>query len=214
MTGRVLQFDAGAHKVVDALLPWYVNGTLSAEEHEYVRQHLGECAQCRREADWLRELHAACVAAQATPEGSKALAPLRRHLEAPRSGSGLWDRLRHAWAGSGAWGGWAVAASVLVGLLAVSSIRDSSAPALYRTLAAPESAARTGSLIVVFDPSTTEANLRRMLREAGARVIDGPTQSNAYVLDVPAERRDDAMRALHAERSVILVERLSQEARR
>jgi len=51
-----------------------------------------------------------------------------------------------------------------------------------------------------------------MLRKAGARLVDGPTQSNAYVLDVSAGQRDDAMRALRSERSVVLVERLSNEA--
>ena len=72
---------------------------------------------------------------------------------------------------------------------------------------------RNGSLIVVFDPATTEAELRRILREADARLVDGPTRANAYVLDVPAERRDVALRALRSERSVLLVERLTQEGK-
>jgi hypothetical protein len=212
MTGRVLRLEVGVHKVVDALLPWYVNGTLSREEHDYVHRHLSECALCRHEVEWLRELHAACVAAESTPDGAKALGNLRRQLEAPRVAGEAPSGGGRRWSLDGNRVRWAVAASVLVGVLAVALVRQDDAPALYRTLAAPESAARTGSLIVVFDPTTTEADLRRMLRKAGARLVDGPTQSNAYVLDVPAEQRDDAMRALRSERSVVLVERLSNEA--
>jgi len=55
MTGRVLRFGSSVHKVVDALLPWYVNGTLEGDELEGVRRHLGECELCRREAEWLRK---------------------------------------------------------------------------------------------------------------------------------------------------------------
>jgi hypothetical protein len=51
--------------------------------------------------------------------------------------------------------------------------------------------------------------LRRILRGAGARVVDGPTESNAYVLDVPAERRMLALQRLRAERAVVLVEPLA-----
>jgi len=212
MTGRVLRLEAGVHKVVDALLPWYINGTLSREEHDYVHRHVAECALCRHEVEWLRQLHAACVAAESTPDGAKALGHLRRQLEAPRVAGEASGRTRRPWQLDGKQVRWALAASVLVGVLAVALVRQNDAPALYRTLAAPESAARTGSLIVVFDPTTTEADLRRMLRKAGARLVDGPMQSNAYVLDVPAGQRDHAIRALRSERSVVLVERLSNEA--
>src|SRR5947199_119876 len=61
MSGRVLRLDPAAHKVADALLPWFVNGTLDADERALVEQHITECARCRDEVEWLRELHAACA---------------------------------------------------------------------------------------------------------------------------------------------------------
>ncbi len=82
-------------------------------------------------------------------------------------------------------------------------------PALYRTLGAAPGSAPAGSIAVVFDPATAEADLRRILREAGARIVDGPTQANAYVLDVPARRQEQALRALRAERATVLVEPLA-----
>ena len=71
---------------------------------------------------------------------------------------------------------------------------------------------KSGSIVVVVDPTTTEAELRRILRDAGARIVDGPTQANAYVLDVPATRQVQAMQALRAEHALVLVERLDSQA--
>jgi outer membrane lipopolysaccharide assembly protein LptE/RlpB len=84
-------------------------------------------------------------------------------------------------------------------------------PTLYRTLGARNAAAPiTGSLVVVFDPTTTESDLRRILRKAGVRVADGPTETNAYVLKVAAERRVEAAQTLRAEPAVVLVEPLDR----
>ena len=209
MTGQVLRFGSSVHKVVDALLPWYVNGTLEGDELEGVRRHLGECELCRREAEWLRELHAACVAAESVPGAPNAFHGLRRRLEAPPPGKRS-DAPRVA---SRSWTRWALAASVAVALaLGASVLRDTSAPTLYRTLGASGGSAQaSGSMIVVFDPATTEAELRRILRSADARVVDGPTQANAYVLDVPAGERQSALRALRSQRAVVLEEQLLPE---
>ena len=62
--------------------------------------------------------------------------------------------------------------------------------------------------MVVFDPAISESDLRRILRNAGARVVDGPTEANAYVLDVPADRRLLTLQRLRSERGVVLVEPL------
>jgi anti-sigma factor RsiW len=216
MTGRVLPFESGVHKVVDALLPWYVNGTLEGDELECVRRHLGECAQCREESEWLRQLHAACVAAESVPGASPAFRNLRQRLETRSTNAARPTWLHRAGFRRGAWLPWFVAGSLAVIVtLATSVLQQTSAPALYRTLGDAGSPSRaSGSLVVVFDPAATEADLRRILREAGARVVDGPTQSNAYVLEVPAERRQDALHALRTERAVVLVEPLGPQDRR
>ena len=205
MTGRVLQLDPATHKVADALLPWFVNGTLEGEELAIVQRHVDRCEACQREVEWLRELHAACVA---SPGASRALRHLRRGLEAPRNQADpapprrLWSRMLP-------WSQWAIAAELAViiglGIWLLPSASDST---LYRTLGARDVIPKNGSIVVVVDPATTEAELRRILRDAGARIVDGPTQANAYVLDVPAQRQEQAMQALRAEHALVLVERL------
>ena len=85
-------------------------------------------------------------------------------------------------------------------------------PVLYRTLGAGN--ATTGSLVVVFDPATSTAEVQRILRSAGARIVDGPTQANAYVLEVAPGQADRAAKAMKAERATLLIEPLGPQGAR
>jgi len=205
VTGRVLKLDPAAHKVADALLPWFVNGTLDADELAFVERHVAECRLCKDEVEWLRKLYAACIAGEGSPEAAGALRKLRQRLEAPPPARRfrLPQRARP-------WTHWVIGAqlALILGLGAL-WLRDDESAARYRTLGAPGAASRTaGSLVVVFDPSAPEAELRRVLREADARVVDGPTRTSAYLLAVTPEGRDHALRVLRSERAVTLVEAL------
>ena len=55
------------HEDVDGLLPWYVNGTLSAAEREYVEEHLSDCADCAQELAALRRIAEAVQDETPTP---------------------------------------------------------------------------------------------------------------------------------------------------
>jgi hypothetical protein len=212
MSGRVLPFDPAAHKVADVLLPWFVNGTLEKDELAFVQEHLSACLRCQREVQWLRELRAACVDGEATPGASTVFRNLRRQLDEPRAGRGKGGSLSRLWRRAPSWSRWAMAAQLAVIVaLGAALVPATDGPALYRTLGARNAAApTTGTLVVVFDPTTTESDLRRILRKAGARVADGPTETNAYVLKVAAERRVEAAQALRTEPAVVLVEQLDR----
>jgi len=216
MTDRDQPSDPAAHKVADVLLPWFVNGTLEGDELAFVERHVRDCPQCQQEVGWLRELHAACVAAEDVPEASKAARGLRRKLDAPRTARSGIARWRLRWGSSSPEPRWAIAGA-LAAFVALGTVwfAGTEGPALYRTLGAHNATApENGTLVVVFDPATTESDLRRIVRSAGARIVDGPMQTNAYVLDVPSARRDQALQTLRAERAVMLAERLDAGARR
>jgi len=206
MTDGEEPFDPAAHKVADVLLPWFVNGTLAADERAFVDKHLRDCALCRREVAWLRDLHAACVTAESSPDAAAGARRLRRHLEA-RPKLSRWARPEWRWAAAGAF-----AAFVALGTAWFAGSDDETA---YRTLGVREAATRAnGAVVVVFDPATSELELRRIVRAADARIVDGPTQSNAYVLDVAPARAQQALQSLRAERAVVLAERLDSGAAR
>jgi anti-sigma factor RsiW len=209
VTARIIPFDAATHKVAHVLLPWWVNGTLEGDERAFVERHLVECPECRQEVEWLRELHAACIAGEATPGASVAFRNLRRQMEEPRGRDSL-TGLRQLRIRTRRWWQWALAAEfavivVLGGLL----LTGADNPALYRTLGAGNAKTpATGSLVVVFDPATTEAEVHRILRSAKARIVDGPTRANAYVLEVAPGQADRAAQAIKAERATLLLESL------
>jgi hypothetical protein len=104
---------------------------------------------------------------------------------------------------------------VAIAVLSTLLLSGTDGPALYRTLGARNATVpATGSLVVVFDPATTEAEVHRILRGAGARIVDGPTQANAYVLEVPPGQTDRAAQAIKAERATLLVEPLGPQGAR
>jgi len=207
MNGRVLRFDASAHRRADLLLPWLVNGTLDGEELDFVRHHVDACPRCRREVEWLRELGVMCADARARGDASAAIARPPRRVTRVRA---VWrnaaSRVARAWRRSERWTRWAIAAQFCVIVFAGAAwvaTRDS--PALYQTLGSTStSPGPAGSVIVVFDPQTTEGEMSRIVGAATARIIDGPVQDNAYVLSLPQDRVDEALSMLRSQRAVLL----------
>lgn len=211
--GRVLPMDPAAHKVADVLLPWLVNGTLEGDELAFVERHLAECPRCQREVEWLREFHAACQADPATPQTSAALASLRRKLDARSRDHGFASRIRAALDGRGFARFLIAAQFAVIAVFGVTLFVGSDRSSTYQTLGAA-TAVRTGALVVVFDPATPEGDLRRILRDVDARLVDGPTQANAYVLDVPQAHREQALRELKNNPAVVLVQSLDSKGSR
>lgn len=212
MSERALPLRADAHRVVDAMLPWYVNGTLDDDERALVQHHLDECPRCRDEVEWLRELHAACVACAEQEGPSGALGGLRQRLarraasDPPRRGG--WRTLPTLWR--------AVAVAQLGVIVALGAMVVSSEDAArYRTLGSSrDGAIARGNAVVVFDATATEAQVRTLLRSVDARVVDGPTQSNAWVLAIPAAQQARALERLRASPGVALAQTLSAEGAR
>jgi len=209
MNDRVVRLDAAVHKVADVLLPWLVNGTLKGDELAFVQRHVDECPSCRHEVEWLRELHAACTAAEDMPGASTAFHNLRSKLEASE-GRDTIARLRRSEGRTRPWLPWALAAEfAVIVVLGALLLTSTDGPVLYRTLSAGNGAApATGSLVVVFNPTTSVAEVQRILRGAGARIVDGPTQANAYVLEVPAGQAERVAQTIKAERAALLIEPL------
>ena len=176
----------GVHPAVP-LLPAYLNGTLSGEEHRQVAQHLDGCAQCRRELDECNELREALgrmYAAQPAPSPAllhRVMARVER--ERPHSWVGrIEERLRSLlaapWAPS-----FALALIVAqAGLLVWTFQRGESRPREIATRSVP---ALTVQLRVAFQPAATDREIQSLLKEIGGRVVDGPTAAGFYTVEVP-----------------------------
>jgi hypothetical protein len=215
MSGQILQFDDSAHRAADAVLPWYVNGTLKGDELAAVEQHVRQCARCRREVDLLKELDAHCAVDEPVPDATPAYRRLSTRISGSRRLDAVADRLRDlgwSWQRAPGWARWGIAAEFagIVMLAVWLAVPGSETAALYQTLGAPGArTAGVGTIAVEFVPETTESELRRIVQAAGGRVVDGPTASNAYVLQVPVGQREQVLARLRAEPAVVLAQPLT-----
>ena len=141
MSLRLFRSDDPSERETEALLAWYVNGTLDASEHARVERHLTECLRCRREAERLRELQAAVTQEISVPALERALAGAHARLdefEQRWRPAALMQRLGKSWraAAPAVRAALAVQLALIIGLaLALTLSRESPAP--YRTLSAP-----------------------------------------------------------------------------
>jgi hypothetical protein len=221
--GRIIPLH-DRHQEAQELLPWYVTGTLDAAERLMVESHLADCPECQAELASERRLRAEVAAMPLDAE--LGWAAFRQRLEAeakvvtpplpPRRASRLpamGAALRGAIAKPGRTG-WIMAAQaaalVLVATLVIPSFNP---PAAYRTLSAPPTATSTaGNVIVMFRPNTPEQDMRRTLVENGARLVDGPTEANAYILAVPFPQRTATLAKLRAQTDILMAEPIDSGA--
>lgn len=204
MNGRIIKFEGPVHAEVDRLLPWWVNGTLDDDERTQVEQHVAECVSCQREVAWLKALqHTYDAKDVAANDATPALRRLRRrvaHEHANAIASPItswWHRNRRA--------AWVIAAQAVLLLVLGGAWLQQRAPS-YHTLSTPT--AKSELLVVTFDPQTSEARLRELLRTNHARLVGGPSQTGAYLLSVPDENADAARQRLRHAPEVTLLENL------
>lgn len=218
--GRVIRFRGGQHREVQDLLPWYLAGTLEAAEQARVQAHLGVCAECQADLQLQRRLKAEIVQAPLDVEHGwsqmlkRIEADARPAPQARRAGAGRAPRSRPSWLGGAValgpawgaqavWGGAALAASLAIaGVVWAPALHPAEA---YHVLGA-KTAAKPGNIVVIFRPDTPERAMREALKASHARLVDGPTAADAYVLSVPAAERAAVLAALRARADVVLAQ--------
>jgi anti-sigma factor RsiW len=196
------------HRELRDLLPWYVTGQLDAAEAARVEAHLDECAECEAEIRFEERLEA--EVARLPLDVEQGWARMRQRLANDRPGR----RVAQAITARAPWLGWGVAAAMMlsIGVMMSPGLRPAATPDAYHTLGAPPIAA-AGNVVVIFRPDTTERQMREVLRASNARLVDGPTQADAYVLQIPAARRELALTTLRARHEVVLAQPIDGAAR-
>jgi hypothetical protein len=199
----IIRLNDDPHTQTQHLLPWYVTGALDGKELAQLEQHLIECAECREDAEIEKALASQVRALPCDVE--RGWATLKARIDgapraAPRKAS-LFSRRIPIW--------WAVGAqaAILAVVVPVMTFAPVRPPLLYRTLGASPAAA-SGDLIVVFRPDAPEAALRAILVRNQARIVDGPTSADAYVLRVAPGRHAAVLARLRGDANVSLAESL------
>lgn len=178
------------------LLPWYLNGTLREDERQVVAHHLIDCVKCRVELEELAQLQLQLkevYAAQPSPSphiARSVMERVRRDAEtvtATKKHSTTWLEQLNSWFRLLLLPQWAptLAATLIVAqlgvLLWVLSQPTVSEQVTTRSLGSP-----TTRLRVMFHAAASETQIRLVIQEANGRIVDGPTQDHAYIIEVPA----------------------------
>lgn len=199
-----------------ALLPWYLNGTLSVAERTAVSAHLQECLSCRTELEELVRMNEQIQRAVGTgPLPSAGLAQTvlsrvreeaqlreqnrrRSHVTARPSGfiASIDQSLRSLLVPQ--WVPTLVAAFLVaqLGLLTWSLTQQPSGPGVgssgvitSRGLGPPPA-----RLKIEFQPTATMQEVQALLQTLHGRMIDGPATDGAYLIEIPASGLDEAER--------------------
>ncbi|MGR9089020.1 MAG: anti-sigma factor family protein [Gammaproteobacteria bacterium] len=201
----IAAYDA-EHERAALNLPWYVNGTLNEAEQADVRAHLAQCLVCRRELAALQVLSSAVAARTREPRTEAALARIHERCD-DRSA----QRRLFPWTAAAVLvivAGLAGFVGINTGLLGSGSGHHGYLTLGARSINAPDVALVTAR--IVFGHGVTERQLRELLLDAQAELIDGPTPRGAYTIALPRVSRDDdlqqAVAALRASERVLFVE--------
>jgi anti-sigma factor RsiW len=195
----IIRLNDDPHARTQQLLPWYVTGALEGKELDQVEKHLSECVECREDAAIEKALAHQVRALPCDVERGWATLKARIDGGQPSPPKPPLFRRRIPL-------GWALAAqaavlAVVVPLMTLAPVRP------YRTLGTAPAAA-SGNVIVVFRPEAPEAAMRTILTQNRARIVDGPTSTDAYVLHVEPGRQAAVLERLRADRAVALAEPL------
>jgi len=210
---RIILLHDDDHQAVYKLLPWYITGTLDAAERATVDAHLAGCLECRAE---LTREQALGAAVKSLPDADRGWDALRARLETPAPPA-VRPRTGQSWSWRSMPRGAKVAAfaaaQAAVILLTVTATPRAAPVAEYRTLSNAPTAA-PGNVLVMFRPVARERDMRHALDQAGARLVDGPTSSDGYVLQVAPGERASALAKLRADDTVLLAEPIDAAANR
>jgi anti-sigma factor RsiW len=214
MTGHIIQLHGDSHADVELVLPWYVTGKLSPAELARVETHLNVCPECAANVRFERRLAAEIAALPV--DAQQGWAQLRRQMElvppktSPVAAMEEWIGARRRRAArslraSPPWLGWAIAAQVVLFAGFGALLAPSTHGARYHALgAAPVNP--SGNVVVIFRPDTSESRLRQTLQASDARLVDGPTAADAYVLHVPPAERAAKLASLRKRAEIELAE--------
>jgi hypothetical protein len=211
--GHIIRLHGDEHRDIQSLLPWYVTGRLDALEHAQVEAHLGTCPECQAELRFERGLDAEIAGLPVDIEQGWSALKHRMEGEPRKRGAsaiGAWlaaarREAGRKWRVGAPWLGWVLAAQIVLLLLVGALLWPSQPPARYHALGAPP-ANIAGNVVVIFRPDTSERAMREALKANHARLVDGPTAADAYVLHVPAPERAATLERLRGRGEVVLAE--------
>jgi len=156
-------------KEIEMMLPEYVNGTLKPEDAKRIEQIMDKEIDIKSEIEFLESLRAVVKSEHIESPAEWGLARLKRSIAKTEPAKPV----ASSW-----WKPIAVAASFAFVLqTSYMLFNENKIDEGYVPLSTSE---LENTIQVVFNPATTEAQLRSLLTEANATIVSGPSASGVY----------------------------------
>ncbi|MAE97118.1 MAG: hypothetical protein CL910_20915 [Deltaproteobacteria bacterium] len=170
--------DRQERRAIEKLLPFHDSGTLDAEETARVERALEADAELREELAFLHDLRTGVHAATEVPSaGDLGWARLQSSIRRERRKE-LVSRA------------WRPALALAAGLALV--VQGMTIFRLNEQNASLAGGPPTAELQITFAPDAREVEIRALLQEVGATIVDGPGPSGVYRLDIEPDPAGDA----------------------
>ena len=184
------QRNEAEHREIWLQIPWYVNDRIDTRQRRRVDSHLRDCEACRVELQQQRGVHEAMSADTGVEQlPSASLNRLLQRLDATAAPQPLNDA---PVAARGTWRPWSrpamMAASMAVVAVALSVAilasrqPDTTVPDPYYTVTSSAQRPAQEVIRAVFAPSTTLAQLQKILDESHLKIVAGPSEAGVYSL--------------------------------
>lgn len=176
---------------LEAMLPFYLNGTLEGEDLRAVEAWLSEDAAARQALEEAElELRTVTTLNDAIHPPGDALARFSAALDADEASSGspkpsLVTRLRRWIAASPSEFAWAVAA-VMLAIIAVQALAPRSPDTGLTIAGAEDDTAAMPFALVSFKAQAPMADVLALLDKAGVTIIAGPAPGGVFKIAIPA----------------------------
>ena len=205
---EITRLHGSDHEQIQRLVPWYNNRTLDEGETAMVEAHLAQCAECRADAEQDAALARHIAALPLDVEHGWGLLDGQAAPQEPPQKSNV-AFFRRRVPVSWMFLGQAAAAVLVIGIF--TALPQAPQDQNYHALGSAPAAA-SGNVVVMFKPDTSEQRMRSALLDAGAQVVNGPNVSGAYVLLVPQDSREAALKQLRGMPQIALAEPIGSGA--
>jgi hypothetical protein len=171
----------------DELLPWYVNGTLGAEDRAWVEDYLKEHPSAGSELEWYRSLRTRIQDNAPSVPATIGLAKAMTLIRGDRPT--IAERISSFFASFGMRPAMALAGLAVIAVQGgvILEMRNSAQDDATELRALRATVTNEGPMLKInFAPDAKEADIRHLLMSVQGRLAGGPGQLGDYFVTVPA----------------------------
>lgn len=200
------------HGKIEMLLPWFVTGHLDAIETANVDAHVSACAECQLllQQEYRLKNEVASMPVSLPVFGMSANLISHRPMTASHARQSTRQTVSRWSARTVRVAAFAAAQAAML-LIVFQIAQPATVPGNeFRTLSSGD-VATNANAIIIFDADTREADFRTILMDANAIIVGGPTESNAYYLQIDPTTRDSTLESLRINSQILLAQPIDGE---